>query len=65
MISAMMIMSLENKPMRLYRAIYREGDLAERRLDLYAHSLARATMSAAELIGPQGTLVRVYENPDW
>lgn len=51
--------------MKLYRAIYKEADLAERKLDLYARSLSSATLSAAELIGPQGTLVRVYENPDW
>ena len=61
----MMIMSPENNPMKLYRAIYRESDQAERKLDLYARSLASATISAAELVGPQGTLVRVYENPDW
>lgn len=61
----MMIMSPESKPMKLYRAIYRESDQAERKLDLYAHSLSNATLSAAELVGPQGTLVRVYENPDW
>lgn len=61
----MMIMSLENTPMKLYRAIYRESDQAERKLDLYAPSLSSATLSAAELVGPQGTLVRVYENPDW
>lgn len=51
--------------MKLYRAIYRESDQAERKLDLYARSLASATLSAAELVGPEGTLVRVYENPDW
>ena len=61
----MMIMSPESNPMKLYRAIYRESDQAERKLDLYARSLASATISAAELVGPQGTLVRVYENPDW
>ena len=61
----MMIMSPESKPMKLYRAVYRESDQAERKLDLYAQSLAKATLSAAELVGPQGTLVRVYENPDW
>lgn len=61
----MMIMSPENKPMKLYRAIYKEGDQKERKLDMYAPSLSSATLSAAELVGPQGTLVRVYENPDW
>lgn len=61
----MMNMSPENEPMKLYRAIYRESDQAERKLDLYARSLASATLSAAELVGPEGTLVRVYENPDW
>jgi len=61
----MIVMSPEVHPMRLYRAIYRENDQAEHKLDLYARSLAHATLSAAELVGPQGTLVRVYENPDW
>ena len=61
----MIVMSPENTPMKLYRAIYRESDQTERKLDLYARSLASATISAAELVGPQGTLVRVYENPDW
>ena len=61
----MMIMSPESKPMKLYRAVYRESDQAERKLDLYAASLVKATLSAAELVGPQGTLVPVYENPDW
>ena len=61
----MMNMSPENTPMKLYRAIYKEADLTERKLDLYARSLSSATLSAAELVGPQGTLVRVYENPDW
>lgn len=61
----MLDMSSKNTPMKLYRAIYKEADLAERKLDLYARSLSSATLSAAELIGPQGTLVRVYENPDW
>ena len=58
-------MSPEATPMKLYRAIYKESNLTERKLDLYAHSLANATLSAAELVGQQGTLVRVYENPDW
>jgi len=61
----MVTMSLADTPMKLYRAIYRENDQTERKLDLYARSLASATLSAAELIGPQATLVRVYENPDW
>ena len=61
----MIVMSLESKPMKLYRAVYKEADQKERKLDLYAHSLANATLSAAELVGQQGTLVRVYENPDW
>ena len=34
----MMIMSLENTPMKLYRAIYRENNQTERKLDLYAPS---------------------------
>ena len=61
----MMIMSPESKPMKLYRAVYRERDHKERKLDMYAASLSSATLSAAELIGPESTLVRVYENPDW
>ena len=61
----MVTMSPENTPMRLYRAIYKESDQKERKLDLYAHSLSHATLSAAELTGPAATLVRVYENPDW
>ena len=61
----MMTVSPASNPMKLYRAIYREPDQTERKLDLYAASLSSATLSAAELVGPQGTLVRVYENPDW
>ena len=61
----MMIVSPASNPMRLYRAVYKEADQKERKLDMYATSLANATLSAAELVGPQGTLVRVYENPDW
>ena len=61
----MIVMSPESKPMKLYRAVYKEGDQKERKLDMYAASLSSATLSAAELIGPQATLVRVYENPDW
>jgi hypothetical protein len=61
----MMTVSPASNPMKLYRAVYRETDQTERKLDLYAQSLAKATLSAAELVGPQGTLVRVYENPDW
>lgn len=61
----MMTVSPASNPMKLYRAVYRESDQSERKFDLYARSLASATISAAELVGPQGTLVRVYENPDW
>ena len=61
----MMNMSPASNPMKLYRAIYKEADQKERKLDMYAPSLSSATLSAAELIGPQATLVRVYENPDW
>lgn len=61
----MMIMSPENAPMKLYRAIYKEANQKERKLDMYAPSLSSATLSAAELIGSDATLVRVYENPDW
>ena len=61
----MMTVSPASNPMRLYRAVYRDPDQKEHKLDLYAQSLAKATLSAAELVGPEGTLVRVYENPDW
>lgn len=61
----MIVMSPENTPMKLYRAVYKEADQTERKLDLYASSLSSATLSAAELVGAQATLVRVYENPDW
>ena len=61
----MIIMSPEGTPMKLYRAIYKEANQTERKLDLYARSLSSATLSAAELVGPEGTLIRVYENPDW
>lgn len=61
----MVTMSLEPNPMKLYRAVYKEGDQKERKLDMYARSLPQATLSAAELIGPESTLVRVFENPDW
>jgi hypothetical protein len=61
----MMTVSPASNPMRLYRAVYKEADQKERKLDMYATSLASATLSAAELVGPEGTLVRVYENPDW
>lgn len=61
----MMTVSPASNLMKLYRAVYREGDQKERKLDLYAASLASATLSAAELIDREATLVRVYENPDW
>ena len=62
---AMVIVSPETNPMKLYRAIYKEGNQKDCKLDMYARSLSSATLSAIELIGPEGTLVRVYENPDW
>ena len=61
----MMTVSPASNPMKLYRAVYKEKDQNERKLDLYARSLTAATLTAAELVGPEGTLVRVYENPDW
>ena len=61
----MIVMSPAANPMRLYRAVYKEADQTERKLDLYARSLTSATLSASELVGPEATLVRVYENPDW
>ena len=60
-----MVMSPENKPMKLYRAIYRDQNQVERKMDLFAHSLAKATSSASYLQYENETLVRVYENPDW
>ena len=51
--------------MRNYRAVYRTSSGKEDRLDLLAKSLSSATLSATELIGPNATLVRIYENPDW
>ena len=60
-----MTMSPEGKPMKLYRAIYREDVQVERKLDMYARGLAHATSSAAYLMPKGATLVRVYENPDW
>ena len=51
--------------MKNYRAVYRTTSGKEERLDLLAKSLSSATLSASELIGPNATLVRIYENPDW
>ena len=51
--------------MKNYRAVYRTPNGKEDYMDLLAKSLSSATLSASELIGPNGTLVRVYENPDW
>ena len=51
--------------MRNFRAVYRTNSGKEDRLDLLAKSLSSATLSATELIGPNATLVRIYENPDW
>ena len=51
--------------MRTYRAVYRTTSGKEEYMDLMARSLSSATLSATELIGPNATLVRIYENPDW
>ena len=51
--------------MKNYRVVYRSETSKEEYMDLLARSLSSATLSAAELIGPSATLVRVYENPDW
>lgn len=51
--------------MRNFRAVYRTNSGKEDRLDLLAKSLSSATLSATELIGPNATLIRIYENPDW
>ena len=51
--------------MRNFRAVYRTNSGKEDRLDLLAKSFSSATLSATELIGPNATLIRIYENPDW
>ena len=51
--------------MKNYRAVYRTASSKEEYMDLLARSLSSATLSASELIGPNATLVRVYENPQW
>ena len=51
--------------MKNYRAVYRTEAGKEDYMDLLAKSLSSATLSATELVGPNATLVRVYENPDW
>ena len=61
----MIIMSHEDLSMKLFRAVYREEDLSERNLDLYAKTLTAATLSAAELIPTSAALLRVFHNPDW
>ena len=60
-----MVMSPEQTKMRLYRAIYRDQSQVERKMDMYAKSLAHATSTASYLQHEHETLVRVYENPDW
>ena len=61
----MIAVSPESKPMKVYRAGYKDSAQKECKYDLYASSLSRATLAAAELAGPDGTLLRVYENPEW
>ena len=56
---------MTQSPLRLYRAIYRDKDQIERKLDMYARDTAHATSQATYLIDPESTLVRVYHNPDW
>lgn len=53
------------KQLSLYRAVYRDSDLKERNLDMLSRSLTSATLTAAELIPVDATLLRVYHNPDW
>lgn len=61
----MIMESPEGAPMQLYCAVYRDEDLKEYKLNMYARSLSSATMSASELIPTEATLLRVYHNPDW
>lgn len=52
-------------PLKIYRAIYRDKDQVERKLDLFARDTAHAHSQATYLIAPEAVLVRVYHNPDW
>lgn len=60
-----MVMSQEKTPMKLFRAVYRKSDQSEHNLDLYARNLSAATLSAAELIPQDASLLHVFHNPDW
>ena len=61
----MLVMSFETNPMRTYRAIYRSETSREEHIDLMARSLASATLSVTELIGPNAVLVRIFAQGDW
>ena len=56
---------MTQSPFKLYRAIYRDKDQLERKLDLLARDTAHATSQATYLMALDATLVRVYHNPDW
>jgi len=51
--------------MKQFKAVYRGQCGKEFEVDLLANSLSSATMTAAELIPKEGTLLRVYYNPQW
>ncbi len=60
-----MQVSPKHKPMKLFRAIYKESSQKELNLDLLARNLTAATLSAAELIPSDAVLVKVFHNPEW
>lgn len=49
----------------LYRAIYRDKDLIEQKLDLLAIDMGKALLTAQELIPTSAELIRVFHNPEW
>ena len=61
----MIHMSPRHKPMKLFRAVYKESNEKELNLDLFAKDLATATLSASELIPTTATLIHIFHNPDW
>jgi len=54
-----------DQPMKLFRAVYKGPQGKEENFDLYAASMAKATLSATELIPTDAALIRVFHNPDW
>lgn len=61
----MIQMSPRHKPMKLFRAIYKERSQKELNFDLLARNLTAATLSAAELIPSDAVLIKVFHNPEW